>query len=303
MELYLITGFLGAGKTTFLKNFVRLFMGKKVFLLINEFGKVGVDGELLREMDAAMAEISNGSIFCACRLDKFEEVLDDLVIQKPDVVLVEASGLSDPTSVRKVLGAERYQEIDYKGSVCLIDAVRFAAVRETARVCPKQVAVSSLALLNKCDLADEEKIAATEEAVREINPAISVKRTQFGAFDPAWLEAIIPQADIDGAIHKADITLQKACLHISAEMSAEKLRAMLEMLAEDTWRMKGFVQLKEGIFLADCVGPLVNLEPYEGAAPEESGKLVLLAGRGMPLRKAVKQAKELYPEYIEKIEW
>ena len=75
-------------------------------------------------------------------------------------------------------------------------------------------------------IQDAEKIAATEEAVREINPAISVKRTQFGAFDPAWLEAIIPQADIDGAIHKADITLQKACLHISAEMSAEKLRVI-----------------------------------------------------------------------------
>ncbi len=303
MELYLITGFLGAGKTTFLKNFVRLFAGKKVFLLINEFGKVGVDGELLREMDATMAEISNGSIFCACRLDKFEEVLDDVVIQRPDVILVEASGLSDPTGVRKVLGAERYREIDYKGSVCLIDSVRFAAVRETARVCPKQVAVSSLALLNKCDLADEAKIAATEAAVRQINPAIAIRRTQFGAFESAWLEEIVPQADVDGAIHKADITLQKACLHICGETPLEQMRAMLEMLAEDTWRMKGFVRLGARIFLADCVGPLVSIEPYEGAAPEETGKIVLLAGRGMPLRKAVKQAKELYPEYIEKIEW
>ena len=75
MELYLITGFLGAGKTTFLKNFARQFAGRRLRLIINEFGRVGVDGTLLRELDAALDEISNGSIFCACRLDQFEAAL------------------------------------------------------------------------------------------------------------------------------------------------------------------------------------------------------------------------------------
>lgn len=76
MELYLITGFLGAGKTTFLKNFARQFAGRRLRLIINEFGRAGVDGTLLRELDAALDEISNGSIFCACRLDQFEAALE-----------------------------------------------------------------------------------------------------------------------------------------------------------------------------------------------------------------------------------
>ena len=66
-ELYLITGFLGAGKTTFLKNFIRMFDGRRLHLIINEFGREGVDGTLLREVGAAMDEINNGSIFCTCR--------------------------------------------------------------------------------------------------------------------------------------------------------------------------------------------------------------------------------------------
>lgn len=67
-KLYLITGFLGAGKTTFLKNFINELSDYRLHLIINEFGKEGVDGELLRELGTALDEINNGSIFCSCRL-------------------------------------------------------------------------------------------------------------------------------------------------------------------------------------------------------------------------------------------
>ena len=88
MKLYLITGFLGSGKTTFLKNFVHQFDGRKLWLIINDFGKIGVDGELLQKVNAVKAEISNGSIFCACRLDKFQEALQQAIEDHPDVILV-----------------------------------------------------------------------------------------------------------------------------------------------------------------------------------------------------------------------
>ena len=86
MELYLITGFLGAGKTTFLKNFARQFAGRRLRLIINEFGRAGVDGTLLRELDAALDEISNGSIFCACRLDQFEAALEQADFSRAEIL-------------------------------------------------------------------------------------------------------------------------------------------------------------------------------------------------------------------------
>ena len=128
MELYLITGFLGAGKTTFLREFARQFPGKRLWLIINEFGKAGVDGALLQQLDAVLSEITNGSIFCACRLDKFEEELARAAAQKPDVILVEASGLADPTSVQTVLGQPAFSAIHYRGSVCLVDTPRLEKV-------------------------------------------------------------------------------------------------------------------------------------------------------------------------------
>ena len=69
-ELYLITGFLGAGKSTFLKNFMHLFDGRKMQLIINEFGKEGVDGALLTALGIGLEEITGGSVFCSCRLDR-----------------------------------------------------------------------------------------------------------------------------------------------------------------------------------------------------------------------------------------
>lgn len=208
MELYLITGFLGAGKTTFLKNFARQFAGRRLRLIINEFGRAGVDGTLLRELDAALDEISNGSIFCACRLDQFEAALEQAAADAPDVVLVEASGLADPTNVRRVLA--QFPAVSYQGSVCVADAARLEKVFSTARACPRQLAVSSLVLLNKTDLATEAQCAEAKALILRANPAARIRRTQFGRFEPEWLSLIVPDVDVDEVLDMPDITLQKS---------------------------------------------------------------------------------------------
>lgn len=119
-RLYLITGFLGAGKTTFLKNFIRLFSGQRIQLIVNEFGREGVDGALLADLGACLREISGGSVFCACRLDQFEKVLGDSAGENPDAILVEASGLSDPTGVRRLFSqTDRFPHIQYRGPCVL----------------------------------------------------------------------------------------------------------------------------------------------------------------------------------------
>ena len=267
MELYLITGFLGAGKTTFLREFVRQFAGKRLRLIINEFGKAGVDGALLRDVNAVMAEITNGSIFCACRLDKFEEELHRCIADAPDVVIVEASGLSDPTSVQTVLGREEFSAIQYRGSVCLVDTPRLERVLHTARVCPKQLMVSSLVLLNKTDLASEEQVHAAAAAVRERNPEAVVRTTQFGAFDPAWMRDIHPLGGTD-MTGQPDIQLQKQLIELDPAMTVEQLTGALRLIAEDSWRIKGFARLEGRCLLVDCVGPAVPIQWYPGLIRE-----------------------------------
>ncbi len=295
IDFYLVTGFLGAGKTTFLKNFVRLFAEKKMYLIINEFGSQGIDGELVRELGLAMAEINNGSIFCACRLDKFEAELHNAVNEKPQVIITEASGLADPTNVRKVL--HNFEDINYKGAVCIADAVRLIKVYSTAEVSRRQLAVSSLVLLNKVDIATGEQQEKTCELIKQANPAATIKPTTFGQFMPEWFSLLSPEIDLDEVLCSPDITLQKTTLIVNPEMTSEQLLHTVKLLTECTYRIKGLIATADGPRLVDCTGPQVSISPWNG---EVNDNLVLLAGQGMPLREGVKNAIKWYPNLLTK---
>jgi G3E family GTPase len=300
IDFYLITGFLGAGKTTFLKNFVRLLAPKKMRIVVNEFGRVGVDSQLLTEVGAALDEINNGSIFCTCRLDKFEEVLEDILHDPPEVVVVEASGLSDPTSIRKVLEAKRFSAYSYKGAICLVDALRFHKVLHTARVCAKQLSVSDLVLVNKTDLATADQIDETVQSIRDRYPDAVIQLTQHGNLEPSWLESLGRNRTEPEDTRSKDLTLQDYTVSIGEEMTPKQLEHFIGMFIEDTYRVKGFVRLGGELYLVDCVGAQVNVLPWAGKAPDSVGTIVVLAGKGMNPRRSIRKAAELYPGLVGK---
>ena len=301
-KLYLITGFLGAGKTTFLHQFVKLFPKKRLALVVNEFGKVGVDGALLSGLGAELTEIDNGSIFCACKLEQFEEALLALLEKNLDLIFVEASGLSDPTSVRSILGQrEKFGAVEYAGAVCLVDAARFQKVYQTARVCRMQLAVSDLVLINKADLGTPEQIAAIRTIVTAQKPGRPVYETTYGHIEAVWLEEMarpLPDSGIP-EIHTKDLTLQK--LNLAAEgFDLKSITSFLRMFAEDTYRIKGVLALPEGQFLADCVGPLVEVKPFDppsgGGPVPEKNRLTVLFSNGLPAKRSIKEAASWFPQ-------
>lgn len=301
-RLFLITGFLGAGKTTFLKNFIRLFDGEKVRLIINEFGKAGVDGTLLAKLDAQLSEIAGGSVFCTCRMDQFEKALGQTDADV-DVILVEASGLSDPTGVRKLFSqTERFPDIDYQGAVCLVDAVRFPKQYATARTCVKQLAASDVAVVNKTDCANAEALAATLACICGQRPEMPVIQTAFGAVDASILDTLARtrQTSAGEMALTADLTLRRISVRIAPSITPYALQKFIEMFAEYTFRVKGFIETTEGIFLADCVGNVVSLQPCGDypVPPERIGWLNVLSGGAMPVYKAVTDACRWYSGHI-----
>jgi G3E family GTPase len=299
-ELILVTGFLGAGKTTLLQHLLRLYPGRRVHLIVNEFGKVGVDGALLQNLGATMQEIVNGSIFCACRIDQFEAALADAQRMLPDLLLVEASGLSDPTAIRSLLeqGA-RYPGIHYKGCIALADATRLHRVIDTARVCHKQLSIADLIVLTKTDIATAEQISAAEQLLAQRYPGVPVVRAVQGEIPAALVDALSTVHEAMQASHTRDLTLQKVCLMVSPDMRVDALRSFLRMVAEDTYRIKGLVRLTEGSFQVDCVGAYVAVSPYSGT--QTDNRLAVLAGEGMPLRKSLQQALAWYGDLIRDI--
>ena len=300
-RLYLITGFLGAGKTTLLKNLIRLMAPQRLLVIVNEFGREGVDGALLSESGVAVDEINNGSIFCSCRSDQFEEALVRAVVAKPDVILVEASGLSDPTSIGKILRSEAHEDIEFMGSLCLVDAVNFEKVISTARVSKKQLSVSDVVIINKTDLVTPEHVDGVEKLVRQHKPDAAIYRTSFGKIKLEWLQRrTVAEKNAAFAYHTKDVGLQKITISLKNTMTFAQLEKFLQMFIEETYRIKGFVCLEGKTALVDCVGASLIISPYQGQN-SHCNSIVAMAGPGMAMEAAIRKASEWYPECVQSI--
>ena len=103
IQIYLISGFLGSGKTTFLKQLLEQNSNKRVGVIVNEFGNVGIDGTVLQKDGIEMVEINNGSIFCSCLKDNFVKTLVAFLELPIDILFIEASGMADPSSMKILL--------------------------------------------------------------------------------------------------------------------------------------------------------------------------------------------------------
>lgn len=297
-DFYLITGFLGAGKTTLIHNLLPHLSGKRTNVIVNEFGAVAPDEALLKGLGAEISAVTGGSIFCACRIAEFEDALHDAMEQQPDILIVETSGLSDPRSIRDVTKSyERDGRLAYKGAVCMVDAPRFAALLETARTIKRQLAVADVVLLNKCDMVSQEALERTESLIKSVCPA-RVIRTTYGRIPPETFAALKPRGESTANTdNMPDITLQRETVLIDPQMTRAQLKDFLQMLGEDTYRMKGILQLKSGVYLVDCVGTNLHVGSFDGEAEEENA-LTLMAGEGMPLRQSLRAAIRRYETLV-----
>lgn len=302
-RLLLITGFLGSGKTTFLKKLIAHLAPARLCVIVNEFGLEGVDGSLIAQLGVAVNEINNGSIFCTCRADQFMDALRRAAGEAPDWILIEASGLSDPTSIQAVLASsEEYQSIEYAGSICVVDALRFEKIFTMVRVCREQVAIADLVLVNKAELASPETLERVALLVAGENPLTRCHATSYGSFEPEWIETLRAQDHgAEGRIHLKDVGLKKALIALSPQVTLPRLRLMLKQAVSETFRLKGFVQLEGMTYLVDCVGDTVSVAPYAGPV-NALNHLVALAGQGMAMKPNLKRVMAEFPDCIAAIE-
>ncbi len=172
-QVYLITGFLGSGKTTLLNRIIERFpKDKKLTLLVNEFGEIGVDGTLVEGEDIDTMEISKGSIFCVCVKTDFIKGLYALNTSvKPDVLLIESTGVANPSDLKKDLQLPIFENrFKFKEQFCVIDAAHFLDAYEVYASLEKQIASSSVFIINKIDTAAAETVAKTKDVIRQFHP-------------------------------------------------------------------------------------------------------------------------------------
>ncbi|NQT59057.1 MAG: GTP-binding protein [Bacteroidetes bacterium] len=186
IPVVLITGFLGAGKTTLLNNLLKSFKGLRTGLMVNDFGEVPVDGSVLRKNagDNLIYEIGNGSIFCSCLKSNFIFGLKYFQIQKPDVLFIETSGLSDPSGFGSILCDHRMNtSFSICSIICLIDASRYHAAVQNLEAPKKQVRAADIILINKSDLLHDQQLEDLRVEISSVNASAEIQDGSFGVFE------------------------------------------------------------------------------------------------------------------------
>ena len=168
----ILTGFLGAGKTTLLNHILTNQQELKVAVLVNEFGEIGIDHDLIVTTSDTMVELSNGCICCSIN-GELMDAIDRLLAQprRLDYIIVETTGLADPLPVAMTfLSSELRDECRLDSIITLVDAENFSLDLLTGEVGRKQIVYGDIMLLNKIDLVSEERRKSVERALLDIKP-------------------------------------------------------------------------------------------------------------------------------------
>jgi G3E family GTPase len=301
-SVYLITGFLGSGKTTLLNQVINHFPDeKKLAILVNEFGEIGVDGTLVQGNEIEMMEISKGSIFCVCVKTDFIKGLYELNAKvRPDVLIIESTGVANPADLKKDLKLPIFDDrFIFREQFCLIDALHFIDAYQVYASLEKQIASSSVFIINKSELASTEKIQNIKDVISQFNPEPLYYETSYAKiplnkfFDFSCLEPRDTyksgEADratpdlsadeleefVENLLDSPDLQLTPPDLLVSAAYKytgdhIDQIRDMVLRIPSSLIRAKGFIQIKNRIYIFNYVMGDWTIEKTD--LPQESIK-------------------------------
>ena len=305
-----ITGYLGSGKTTLLNHILTKEHGKKIAVIENEFGEIGIDDALVKQKFDAEEEIfemNNGCICCTVRGD-LVRILGKLIQRKAtlDGIIIETTGLADPAPVAQTFFMDKSIE-----NSCKLDAI--VTVVDVKHIIPhleeekpegaeneavEQVVFADIMLLNKCDLIEEVEIVKVEEAVKKINPSVSTIRCVnaevpidrvlgIGAFSLEKVMEMEPEFLNPDEEHVHDERITSVGINEPGDLDMDKLNGWMGTLLRekgvDIYRMKGVLAIagQEQRYVFQGIHMLMDGQPMSEWGDEPRSNRLVFIGKNL----------------------
>ncbi len=275
IPVLLLTGYLGAGKTTMLGHLLTLpsLRERRLALLVNEFGALGVDGSLVAAGDRPLIELNKGSLFCSCVRGDFllalERIARDLT---PELVLIEATGVAEPRELEALVDdpalAARF---DLRANLCLVDALNFFKVLPNLKAARSQAARADGLVLNKVDLVDEAELERLRRALRELNPQAPLAEVSHGRIGEDFLWGLTHRPLTGAALREPPDPVFSESFRARRPISRTSFVAAVNELSENILRLKGYLDFGQGPRYVELVGgqllerpayPVHGRDPY-----------------------------------------
>jgi G3E family GTPase len=304
-----LTGFLGAGKTTLLNHILTAQHGKRIAVIENEFGEIGVDSDLVIGAEEELFETNNGCICCKVRGDLIR-ILGNLMKrrQRFDYVLIETTGLADPGPVAQTffVDEELHQKLRLDGIVTVVDVYHVLQHIDDSKEVREQIAFADVMLLNKIDLVSPQDLERLEKRVRSMNAVARIFRTrntvidlghilEVGGFnleraqelEPEFLDTGHDHHHDDHHDHEHDAEITSVGITTSGDLDVTKFNAWLSDLlmnkGQDIFRMKGVLSIKDSPerFVFQGVHMVFDGKPDRIWGSEHRGNKLIFIGRNL----------------------
>ena len=248
----IVTGALGAGKTTFVNHVLTSEHGLKIGVIVNEYGEVGIDGDLILASKDKLIELPNGCICCTVRGDLIEASLNLLNTKKIDYLMIETSGLAEVVPAAMTFNApELVEKAELDSIICVLDAENYADNMIRNKTALEQLENADIVLLNKVDLVEKKKVEEIKKDIKKIIPQAQIIDTFKGQ---APLKLLLGVSKFDPDKHEiwkrsehehAHDTGVESYSAKTGPIDSDKFEEFWQNLPESIFRAKGIVCIKE----------------------------------------------------------